>query len=189
MPEPFNCLLLALLLFTSAAAVSDWKLGHISNRLTLAAATTLFALNIWVVFSGLPASEAWLVALLNSSLGLVACGLAPYLLWRLDCLGGGDVKLLSAMGLGLGPALGVQLGLLAFTFAAGWLLLRVVYLGNVVQVLRSTTLQTLVLCRLRPAGVLQEQDAGSETFDMRFAPAIFGASVVTAVFYWRGGLV
>ena len=89
---------IAMLAAVGIAAYTDSKTGLIPNWLTL----PLIALGpiYWLVTES---SEAGL----RSLLAVLVVGLVPYLMYRMDSLGGGDVKLFAGLG-GLG---GITLGL------------------------------------------------------------------------------
>jgi prepilin peptidase CpaA len=90
------------------AAITDARTGHIPNWLTLPALTAGPAAHF--VLSGAD-------GLTTSLLGLLLCGIVPYLLFRSGAMGGGDVKLFAALGaiLGFGP--GGDVLLLSFVIA------------------------------------------------------------------------
>lgn len=107
---------LVALALAAAAAFTDWRTGLIPNRLTVP--PLALAPVIYFFLGGVPAAVA-------SVLGAVLCGAVPYVLFRRDAIGGGDVKLLAALGAFLGPSgallsglVGIALGgVLAFAMA------------------------------------------------------------------------
>ena len=90
----------------AVAAAADWRTGHIPNWLTLP--VVVVAPIAYFIGYGTP-------GLIASLIGLFACGLIPYLLFRNDAIGGGDVKLFAA----LGAVGGLQLGIEAQLFGLG----------------------------------------------------------------------
>jgi prepilin peptidase CpaA len=101
-----------------AAAFTDLRRSVIPNPLTL----PLLALAPLVHFTlGGPG------ALGLALLGIVACGAVPMLAFRRGGMGGGDVKLLAALGGLLGAERGLAVELVALCIAAlqaTWLLIR-----------------------------------------------------------------
>jgi prepilin peptidase CpaA len=104
---------LVALALAAAAAFTDWRTGTIPNRLTLP--VLALAPVAYLLLGGVPAALA-------SLLGALLCGAVPYLLFRRDAIGGGDVKLLAALGAVLGASVGLEAELLAFVLAALWAL-------------------------------------------------------------------
>ncbi len=90
----------------AVAAATDWRTGQIPNWLTLPVIVAA-PLGYLAAF-GTP-------GLVASLIGLAACGLIPYLLFRNNAIGGGDVKLFAA----LGAVGGLQLGIEAQLFGLG----------------------------------------------------------------------
>jgi len=100
--DPTTTVLLAL---TAVAAVTDSRTGLIPNWLTLPALALAPALQL---------AHGGSDALVHSLCGIAACAVIPLVLFRLGAMGGGDVKLLGAIGGLLGPLAGLELQLLAY---------------------------------------------------------------------------
>jgi prepilin peptidase CpaA len=93
----------------AAAAITDWRTGRIPNWLTL---PPLMAAPVaYLLLAGMQ-------GFLFSLLGALACGAVPYLLFRRRAMGGGDVKLLAAIGALVGTMVGIEVELLGFVIAA-----------------------------------------------------------------------
>jgi prepilin peptidase CpaA len=93
-----------------AAAVSDARSSTIPNWITLPPiilAPLLYAITLGVDYG------------LQSLASAFVSGTAPYLMFRRQAMGGGDVKLFAALGAlaGFDPLAGVQIQLVAFTLA------------------------------------------------------------------------
>jgi prepilin peptidase CpaA len=93
-----------------AAAVSDGRSGTIPNSITLPPmilAPLLYATTLGLEFG------------LQSLASALVSGIAPYLMFRRQAMGGGDVKLFAALGAlcGFDPVAGVRIQLVAFTLA------------------------------------------------------------------------
>ncbi len=97
------------LLIAAIAAVTDWRTGHIPNWLTLP--PIVVAPIAWGVSYGLAPA-------LESLLGILICGLVPYLLFRKGAMAGGDVKLFAALGGLTGIFVGVEAQFFSFLAAA-----------------------------------------------------------------------
>jgi prepilin peptidase CpaA len=100
-----------------SAAACDWRSGRIPNALTYGAAA--FGLTL---------------AVATGALGVAAAGFAVGItialaLFFLGGLGGGDAKLLAALGLLLGPSVVVEIIGYSFALGAAWSLITVMRLG------------------------------------------------------------
>jgi prepilin peptidase CpaA len=99
----------AALAATLAAAVLDARTGRIPNRLTLAALVLGLAL-------GALHGGGW--GLVHCAAGALVLAFVPLLLFWRGAMGGGDVKLLAALGALVGIDAGLELESLAFMFGA-----------------------------------------------------------------------
>ena len=120
----------AVLLISAIAAVTDIRTGSIPNWLTLpplAAAPVAY-----LILYG-----PW--GLLGCVVAAVVCGLVPYLLFRRGAAGGGDVKLLAAIGAVAGLDIGVEAQLITFMAAALFSLGRLAWRGKLFHTLYAST--------------------------------------------------
>lgn len=131
---------LVALALAAAAAFTDWRTGLIPNRLTVP--PLALAPVIYFFLGGVPAAVA-------SVLGALLCGAVPYVLFRRDAIGGGDVKLLAAIGAVVGAGVGLEGELFAFALAAAWALVVCAARGGLGPLLRNTL--RLVVNPLVPA--------------------------------------
>jgi prepilin peptidase CpaA len=99
----------SIVCLTLIAAVTDARSGRIPNALT---APFLFSA---IAIRGASQGAASAV---ESVVGVVACALVPWWLFRRGAVGGGDVKLLAAIGAAAGPRLGLELQLAGFVTTA-----------------------------------------------------------------------
>ena len=173
--------LIAALLVTGAAAVFDWKTGHMPNWLTLGALVLApfghLGVSIAAGSSGTALTNAGL-----SIAGAGVCALVPYLLWRAEGMWGGDVKLLAALGALLRPMVGIETEMYAFIAGMLYALGKMAYEGKLMRTLANSV--TLMFNPLRQKGSRKEVPREMMT-KMRLGPSIFAGTVVMAVLHWR----
>lgn len=177
-------LLICCLVFVSLAAVWDLRTGTIPNYISLGALVVGLALHVAVHVVDLGSSAALaavLAGVFDAVLGVVLCGLTPYLLFRVDAMGGGDVKLLAAVGAFAGPTMGLEVELTAFIAMALFAPARLAYEGKLLAVLGNTVV--LVANPFLPKG--RKRQLPSELMTpFKFGPAVFVANVVVLFAHW-----
>jgi prepilin peptidase CpaA len=164
------------LVCAASAAILDYRSGSIPNRLILGG---LGATLIAVAATG-AAVSGWSgagVRLAIAALGLLVCAAVPFALFLVRAMGGGDVKLLALCGAGLGPLLGMEAELYAFTLGALFGLARCAYDGTLIEVLSGSAL--LITNPILPKR-MRKQVAPSALRKLRFGPAV-AAGVVAAL--------
>jgi prepilin peptidase CpaA len=119
----------AAILVTALAAGWDYRTGRIPNWIT--APPMLAAPLGYGVAAGV-----WGVVIAVG--GLLVCALVPYVLFRTGAMGGGDVKLLAALGALLGPVTGIEAQLVAFIVATVIAVGRLVWRGELAATLLNT---------------------------------------------------
>src|SRR5450631_3752536 len=119
--------LLGILAVALMAAGFDWKTGKIPNRLTLGAILVAFPLHAYV--SGGAGVDGVLAALKWPLLGALVCAVPPAIAWKTGWMGGGDVKLMAAMGAVGGVSLGLESVFLGLLSAGAFVLLRLAWNG------------------------------------------------------------
>ena len=183
----FNLLLSLTVLFALAAAAFDLRTGHIPNGLTLAGIALGAVLQIaFLVSSSRMPGQGLDVALLalavvRTAFAVLACGLVPYLLFLRNGMGGGDVKLLAAIGAFLGPVLGLEVELYAFLGMALFALVWLAYRGRLLQVLGTSA--ALLVNPMLPKQ--RRRPVAPELFSsFRFGPAVLVAVGVVTLLRW-----
>lgn len=173
--------LLAAVLVTGLAAWFDWRTGEIPNWLTLGplAIAPLGHAVFGLMKGGWAAAGMGVVF---SILGVVTCGLIPIVLYRSGAIGGGDVKLLGAIGAMLRPLLGIETEMYAFIVAALYAPVRLAYEGKLLRTLGNT----VVLVRNMFVPKDKRRELSTEMMsELRFGPSIFVATLIVVVLHWR----
>jgi prepilin peptidase CpaA len=172
---------LAALLVTGLAAWFDWRTGEIPNWLTL---WPMLIAPVGHAAFGLARSgwsEAGMGALFSLS-GVLTCGVIPIFLYRSGAIGGGDVKLLGALGAILRPMVGIEAEFYSFIVAALYAPVRLAYEGKLLRTLGNTAL--LVRNVFVPPSKRREVPR-EMMHELRFGPFIFVASVIVVFLHWR----
>jgi prepilin peptidase CpaA len=166
---------------TAVAAAADLKTGHIPNWLTLgawAAASVLHVARGAMVTGWSGAATGALTALAGS----LVCLVLPAFLHRASGMGGGDVKLLGAIGALCGPVLGMQVQVFSFVVALLYVPAKLAYAGTLFQtVKRSVALVAYPFVAKERRVQLTE----ATRISIKFAPAVLGGVVTTALSHWR----
>lgn len=183
--SPLHFFLVFAVVVAAVAAWFDWRTGHIPNWVTLGplclAPVAHFALQLFTATFGAAIEAAGL-----SVLGAALCALVPLMLYRAGAIGGGDVKLLAAMGaLFSSPRDSIEAEMYAFFAAALIAPARLAYEGKLTQVLVNTL--TLALNPFRPKE-RRRQITPEMMTSMRFGPAIFlgvCTEAILLILNWR----
>ena len=96
----------AMVVLAAIAAFTDWRTGEIPNWLTIP--PIVVAPLAYLLAYGTP-------GMIASLIGIGACGLVPYVMFRQDAIGGGDVKLFAGLGALGGLSLGIEAQLFGLT--------------------------------------------------------------------------
>ncbi len=157
-----------------AAAVIDWRTGHIPNWLTLGTLCVgLFVLPLAQLVTGHGTWAQWGLAFA----GALLCALVPLLLFRAGAMGGGDVKLLAAVGALMGPSVGVEIELYSFIAAALWGPACLAYRGELGRMLMNSVRIVRNWVVPKPKRIALHTLSMTE---LRFAPAVFVGFCVAA---------
>jgi prepilin peptidase CpaA len=168
----------ATLGLTAVGALFDWRTGRIPNLLTLGIIPLAAVAHYCTAAHG----REWEAAGF-SFLGAVLCSFGPAVLWRAGWVGGGDVKLLAAMGAVSGPSLGVEAAFLALFAAISFVIIRLSWRGTLFRTIGNsvTMVGAPIFAKRR---TLTQKDALES---MRFGPFAFAGAAMTIVFH--GGIL
>jgi len=172
---PFVSCLVALIA-TLIAAVTDARSARIPNWLT-------YPLLVLGPVLSLFGSAGWLSSLVLSLLGIFVCALVPTLLFARKAMGGGDVKLLAALGGLLGPYSGIEVQFFSFCVVSFVLLARMAWDGKLLATLRNVVIASGHLFLPKR---LQRPLEPTLLTDMRMGLSIFVATALS--FVMRGQL-
>jgi len=157
------------------AATIDFRTGRIPNWLTFPA-----------MVAGLAEASALhaMAGFWDALLGLLLCGAVPWLLHRLSggqAIGGGDVKLLAALGAFGGATSGLEIEFSSFALLAVFALVQLAFRGQLLAVLGNVL--RLLLRPFRRSDVQAPLSQASMT-EMRMGPAIAVAVLTVALREW-----
>jgi len=171
MPSAHEFSVMASVLVSSLAAITDLRTGRIPNWLTFPPAII-----------GIVAPAA--LGTGSAGAGLLGClvgALLPCILYgvsRGTAIGGGDVKLLIALGALLGPTAALQVQWGALVLLSTYALIRLAFRGAATRVMANALL--LIVNPLLPRRFRRPIRAESLT-EMRMGPAIAGAVLAQLV--------
>ncbi len=162
------------LLIAGIGALTDYRTGHIPNWLTLP------PLVIAPIAYGLAAG--W-EAFFGVVLGVLLCGLVPVIMFYMNGMAGGDVKLFAAIAAIIGPDLGLQAELLALVVAGIYSLGRLAWDGKLLR-----TLGNVVMLGVNPVlpKRLRRQLSPELRDTLRLGGAIFAGLLITLIGRVRG---
>ncbi len=170
--------LVGAVLVALVGAVTDVRSARIPNRLTYSALLVALPLRIAVV---------GLAGLKSGVIGMLVGGGLFLLLYAIGAMGGGDMKLMAAVGAWVGSTQVMTL-ILAAALAGGVLAIgRIIFRNTVGQTLRNT--MQLIYYRftsgLRPHPELNVQSAGSQRVPYGVAIAVGALSCAGNAIWWR----
>jgi prepilin peptidase CpaA len=169
-------------LISAIAAVIDWRTGHIPNWLTLTplGLAPLAHATLSLKAQGFGAAG---LAFGWSILGAFVCGVAPLLIWISNGGGGGDLKIMAALGAILGPMIGLEAEMYSFVGATLYSMAWMAYEGKLLRTL-SNTLRLVI----NPFLPKERRKALPEAMmtELRFGPSIFAGTCLAIYLNWRG---
>lgn len=163
------------------AAFTDWRRGEIPNWLVYGALASGPLLHAGRMLVAHETMENALTEGGFSIVGALVCALVPALLYRQGAIGGGDLKLLAALGAILQTMLGVEAEMYGFFAAALIAPARLAYEGKLIATLKNalTILTNLFMPKAKQRHV--EETALSW---FRLGPPLFFGVALTAYLHW-----
>jgi prepilin peptidase CpaA len=171
----------AAILVTGLAAWFDWRTGEIPNWLNVWPLVLAPIAHAVFGFLGAGWAAAGLGALYSLA-GVIVCGVIPIFLYRSGAIGGGDVKLLGALGAILRPMVGIEAEFYSFIVAALYAPIQLAYEGKLLRTLGNTAL--LVKNAFVPPAKRREVPREMLS-ELRFGPFIFVATLIVVFLHWR----
>jgi prepilin peptidase CpaA len=157
LPErPMSIFLLLAFGVCLLAAITDLRRATIPNALTYPVITLAPLLHVAFALHARSRASFALLEGGYSLLGIVSCGALPYLMWRKQALGGGDLKLFAALGALLLPRLSFQVELYVFSIGVLIACAQMAYRGRLFATVFSG------LCALIPARCRSENSSRLE---------------------------
>jgi prepilin peptidase CpaA len=176
--ESVRVFLFVAMAAAAVASVYDLRSGKIPNWLSLGAlAVAPVAHFAWGAathgFGAGLSAGGWSIT------GAVVCGVIPWLCWRTGSFGGGDVKLLAAIGALCLPRVGMTIEFYSMVVGSIFAMGRLAWNGALLRTLGNSL--ALALNPFLPKRSRRTIPAEAMTA-MRFAPAVLGAVLVCALF-------
>ena len=179
-----NLILVTVTVVTAVAGWIDLRTGKIPNQVVIAGFLVGVAMHLWVhAAQSHPESFSdWGYPLFNIGLGIIVCGLVPFLLFWTGSMGGGDVKLLAVVGAALGPIVGLQIEFYAFIALTLFAPIKMAYEGRILQLVGNVAVLAANPFRAKENRRAVPRELMTK---LRFGPAVFAATALVAVLRWR----
>jgi prepilin peptidase CpaA len=184
---PAHTYQLAVLALATVAAMLDHRTGRIPNWLTVGALLCALPLHAWVTTSVSPdhsVVDHGLEGMKWSVFGACACGLPMLINWYFGWVGGGDFKLVAAMGALGGLTLGLESVFLGLLCAVSFMALRLAWNGEMLESLQGAVASAASRTALRK---YIAPPAAASTRTLRFGPFAFTGAVLSLALH--GGFV
>jgi len=117
-----------------------------------------------------------------SVFGALLCAIVPLIMWRGGAMGGGDLKLLAAIGAICRPLVGIEAEFWAFAAAAVLIPARLAWEGKLFRVLGNSL--AIAVNPLLPKARRREI-APEEMTWARFGPAIALGTLLATILHWQ----
>jgi prepilin peptidase CpaA len=169
--------LIAATLLAACAAWTDWRTGHIPNKLTLLGLALGVAAH-FVRGASLGGLRGGVEQMGFALGGALVCALVPLFMFHKGAMGGGDVKLFAAVGALLHPLGGLEAETYAFVVAALLAPAKLAYEGTLTRTIVNTL--TLLTNPFRPKARRTPIPEAMVTW-FRLGPAIFLGTAGTLV--------
>ena len=184
MSEPLphqHVVLIVAIAVAALAAWTDWRRGEVPNWLTYGALIFGPLLNIGRMLYAKEPMEAALTEGGFSLAGAAVCAIVPVLLYRQGAIGGGDLKLLAAVGAILQTTLGVESQMYGFFGAALFAPAMLAYQGKLISTLKNSF--TIFVNLFLPKGKRKNVEETALSW-LRLGPAVLFGVVLTAYLHW-----
>lgn len=173
--------LIAALVISAVAAVFDVKTGSIPNWVTLPPLLLApIAHYVYASAHGADATEVPYEAAFSVA-GALVTGVVPVILFRQNAIGGGDVKILAAIGALCQPSLGLEVELYTFVAAMVIAPARLAYDGKLLTTLKNTGF--LMLNPILPKEKRRTVEPEVMSW-FRLGPCMLIGAAVTVYMHW-----
>jgi len=180
-PQQQHVAFIVALVVAGIGGYTDWRRGEIPNWLTYGA---LVLAPVFHVGRVLGAKQPLDYALTEGGIsvgGAVLCGLVPALLHRQGAIGGGDLKLLAALGAWLQPMAGVEAEMYGFFSATLVAPARLAYQGKLLSTLKNSL--TILGNMFLPKAKQRQVDEVTMSW-FRLGPFLFFGVLLTTYLRW-----
>lgn len=181
MDAPPHAAFIVAMAVAAVAAAFDLRRGLIPSWLTLGALVLGPLFHAGRMLAMKAPMDAALTEGGLSALGAVATGLVPMLLYRQGAIGGGDVKLLAALGAWLQPMVGVEAELYGFMTAVVVAPAQLAYEGKLFLALKNAFV--ILTNFFVPKARRREVDEVTLSW-FKLAPPLFFGVVLSSYLHW-----
>ena len=163
------------------AALSDWRRGEIPNWLTYGALAAGPVLHVGRMLSAHNSVESAVTEGGYSLLGALVAVIVPAMLYRQGAIGGGDLKLLAALGAILQTTLGIEAEMYGFFAAALFAPARLAYEGKLVVTVKNSI--TILVNMFLPKSKQRHVEETALSW-FRLGPPLFFGVLLTVYLHW-----
>jgi prepilin peptidase CpaA len=181
-PLPYQHVVFIVAIAVAAfAAISDWRRGEIPNWLTYGALAAGPLLHVGRMLVAHNSVESSVTEGAYSILGALVCVLVPAMLYRQGAIGGGDLKLLAALGALLQTVLGVEAEMYGFFAAALIAPARLAYEGKLIATVKNAS--TILVNMFMPKSKQRHVEETALSW-FRLGPPLFFGVALTVYLHW-----